>query len=59
MDAVDPAVLAEAARGLRAVLGEVEDLASELTGSTMTRRRIEGAATGLEVAAGQDSVSDL
>jgi hypothetical protein len=57
MDAVDPAVLADAARGLRVVLAEIEDPDSELTASAVTHRRIEGAAVGLEVAAGQDSVS--
>ena len=46
-DAAERAVLADAARGLRAVLAELADPDSELTAPAATRRRIEGAAVAL------------
>jgi hypothetical protein len=49
-------VLADAARGLRGVLDEIDDPAVDFTAHRGTRSRLEGAAVALEVlAAGQES----
>lgn len=44
--------LAEVARGLRAVLDEIDDPDSELTASAAVRHRIEGTALALDAVVG-------
>ena len=55
-DAVDdasPEVLAAVATALWGVLAELEDPDSEMTATTVTKRRIEGAALSLGAAVGK------
>lgn len=53
VDELRPDDVAEAARVARAVLAEIGDDESELTGTAATRNRLEGAAMALEAVSGE------
>ena len=55
---IDPAEVAGAAEGLRAVLAHINEDESELTATPATRRRIEGAITSLETLVNERLTND-